>query len=542
LFTFGKYNFSYTKLAMNNILKLKDLVENDGIFNGINLITNHLTKKQGEPNLILFLQETDVNNNQITINENSTFIAEKILQKFYGNKNIGIIKLKYGDIIVNESNFEFYIYQNDVEQTIIPASNFLIIRPSLGYLRSFILNDIGKAILKAELKKIYNTETNDKIELIENITIPDNLSDIENIKNEGISLDKRPIEDLELINIQQGLMTLANILTRIRYNEININTESYFQRKASLWEKDIKSRFIEALIVQQPIPAFYFDATNKDKWLIVDGLQRISAMKEYCNDEFALEDLYYLPQSFEGKKFSELPRSAQRSIEEYEVIAYRILKPTPETVKYKIFRSINTSALRLENQEIRHALNYGKATEWVKKLADLTIFKKVVPLTPKSVSRMEDRELALRYLAFRITHYEDYKPTMTEFLDNAMSSIKTVSDNQLQQYCDDFGEALFCIDRIFGEKAFKRNKFGEGTDKFTNILFEIWVYGFAILTDKQREILMKRRNIITSRVKDLLKKSNFVEAIDVEKAYNITSVKIRFKTIEQFLTEIINAK
>ncbi len=181
-------------------------------------------------------------------------------------------------------------------------------------------------------------------------------------------------------------------------------------------------------------------------------------------------------------------------------------------------------------------------TDWSKKLADLAIFKTVVPLTPKSVSRMEDRELVLRYLAFRITHYEDYKPTMTEFLDNAMSAIKTISDSQLQQYCDDFGEALFCIDRIFGEKAFKRNMFGEGTDKFTNILFEIWVYGFAILTEKQREVLMKRRNIITNKAKDLLKKSNFVESIDAEKAYNITSVKVRFKTIEQFLTEIINAK
>jgi hypothetical protein len=58
-----------------------------------------------------------------------------------------------------------------------------------------------------------------------------------------------------------------------------LNVENYFQRKSGLWTDNIKSRFIEALIVKQPVPAFYFDATDDNKWLIVDGLQHLSAVK-----------------------------------------------------------------------------------------------------------------------------------------------------------------------------------------------------------------------------------------------------------------------
>ena len=45
-----------------------------------------------------------------------------------------------------------------------------------------------------------------------------------------------------------------------------------------------------------PLPAFYFDATDEDEWLIIDGLQRVSTLKEFVVDKsLKLQELEFLP-------------------------------------------------------------------------------------------------------------------------------------------------------------------------------------------------------------------------------------------------------
>lgn len=77
-------------------------------------------------------------------------------------------------------------------------------------------------------------------------------------------------------------MTLDALIKRIQNEEIEFDTS--FQRKAGLWSKDKKancwSRFLRI-----PLPAFYFDATDEDEWLIIDGLQRVSTLKEFVVDK-----------------------------------------------------------------------------------------------------------------------------------------------------------------------------------------------------------------------------------------------------------------
>jgi hypothetical protein len=36
---------------------------------------------------------------------------------------------------------------------------------------------------------------------------------------------------------------------------------------------------IESILLKLPLPVFYFDVSNSDKWEIVDGLQRISTIE-----------------------------------------------------------------------------------------------------------------------------------------------------------------------------------------------------------------------------------------------------------------------
>ena len=76
-----------------------------------------------------------------------------------------------------------------------------------------------------------------------------------------------------------------------------------FQRKEGIWTKTAKSRLIESLLVQIPLPAFYIDATNDDKWLVIDGVQRITTCKEFVTDQsFTLNGLDFFT-DLHGKKY-----------------------------------------------------------------------------------------------------------------------------------------------------------------------------------------------------------------------------------------------
>ena len=515
------------------------------IYEGVKIIDNHYYKKKElNDDLILCLQSNDFKNNILTINENTKFIKQSNFQRYYSG-NLSRLLLSYNDILYNKKYHNLYLIEQDFKYKILSTNEFLIIRPN-SFLTNFVKDLNGNKYLTEKIKKIYNEEYSKKIELIEKIYIPKDFSEVEDILY--IRPDKKRLTDLKKINIKQGLMTLDKVIKRIKYGEINVDTGKYFQRRDNLWSAEVKSRFIEALIVRQPVPAFYFDATEEDKWLIVDGLQRLSAIKEFVTDKtLRLTDLYYLSdEEFENNTFDEIPRYAQRNIEEYEIIAYKIESPTPKEVKLKIFRSINTSALILSNQEIRHALNHkineddkSSPSQYLEELSKASIFKTILKINNIKDSRMQDRELALRYLSFRIIPYQNYTPKMTEFLDDAMTKIYRISPDDLEKYKKDFGEALFTINEIYGVTAFRKSMFGIKSDEFINNYFETWTYIYSIITDKHREKLKRKKIIVKRETKKLIENHHFKNAIETKPAYTIKNVNIRFSVVKDFILKLV---
>ena len=95
------------------------------------------------------------------------------------------------------------------------------------------------------------------------------------------------------IRVKTKLMTMDLLLKRIKYDEIDLAPE--FQRHADIWNEKNQSRLIESLLIKIPLPTFYIDATNDNKWLVIDGLQRISTFKKFILDkQLILTDLQFL--------------------------------------------------------------------------------------------------------------------------------------------------------------------------------------------------------------------------------------------------------
>ncbi len=383
-----------------------------------------------------------------------------------------------------------------------------------------LLNDLGE----------YSDEQYDKIiELIEENHI--NLV-VDSTEQKSIVLDSSKI------SIVPKTLSVEAIVKKLKYKEIDLDTE--FQRKRSLWTKTVKSQLIESLMIQLPIPPMYFDARDTNKWKIIDGLQRLCTLNEFLLEhKWKLTNLEYLA-DYNNCSMDDLPRIYQRRIEEGQLAFYLILPETPEGVKYSLFKRINTPGLKLEPQEIRHALFQGKATELLKELAETELFRKATGNDVQS-SRMQDREMVLRYLALHYLGANEYKNcSIDEYLNTAMVFLNEQDNNFLKQCKELYFESLNCIYQIFGKYAFRRiSKLRQQDLKPINTaLFEGWLNGVSNLSSEERELLLQKKDDVKNLyIEELDKKSSFYSDIGSGKYRSFIR---RNETIQKMIEEVLN--
>jgi len=340
------------------------------------------------------------------------------------------------------------------------------------------------------------------------------------------------------IDISVEQQNIDFLIGKLEDEEIDLNTE--FQRSGDLWDDSKMSRLIESLMVRFPIPGFYFDITDKNNWQVVDGLQRLSALKKFViKNKLKLQKLDFFKE-IEGKNFKDLSdddvyKHLIRTMKRTQIVLYFIRPGTPKPVKYRLYERINTGGLKLNSQEIRHALNQGEAANYVVELAKLPVFKNVVRI---STSRMLDRELALRYVAFRETPYNRYKPLLSEFLDEAMEKIASFSEYHKKELKQDFIKSLTTAKEIFGEKAFRNTT--SSNARFNRALFEIWTVNLSQLTDEERRLLVLNKALLTSGFELLLDKNQvFCDSIS-KGTSQFQAVKNRFSEIEQLIERVLD--
>jgi hypothetical protein len=343
--------------------------------------------------------------------------------------------------------------------------------------------------------------------------------------------------DPNKINIITREPTIEQLLRRIDEKTLDLSPD--FQRHADLWKDDVKTRLIESIIIRIPLPALYIDATNEESWLVVDGLQRLSALRQFVSNQLKLTGLEYLTE-LEGKTYKELDRRYQRRIEETQVTVYLIEKGTPDEVKYNIFKRINTGGKPLVTQEIRHALNPGQVLKLLKELANCLEFTNLVSLGTERKKRMDDREFVLGFLAVMLGDYRDYeKKGRNAFLDEAMKKINELSNNEIKQIENKFKKTLVACGEIFGNEAFRKPKKTNRTPPVSKALFEAWCGNISKLSDADIEILKVKKE-------DLIKKfTEYAADSDPEFSKSISQaaqkISYRFTKIQEIIEEVLTS-
>jgi hypothetical protein len=377
-------------------------------------------------------------------------------------------------------------------------------------------------------------------ELLQNILAHFNKKGIEiiysDIEPDSVEKYESGIEpfDPTKINIRMDRMTIDSIVKRIANEEFEFDSE--FQRKAGLWSKVQKSQLIESMLLRIPLPAFYFDASDDDKWLIIDGLQRISTIRNFMVDKNMILTGMEFFADLDGGSFDSLPRFLQRRIEETNIIAYIVDPSTPLNAKFNIFKRINTGGLTLEPQEIRNALFQGVAARFIRELSETDVFR-VATCGSIPSERMLDREYCLRYIAFNYLPLEDYNGVTDDFLNIAMSKLGKMTENELREIKRDFERALTDCYAILGNHAFRKMAIDGRRRPINKTLFEGWTYCISRLNQNDIDVLKLHKENIKTKFIELCEENLFLNAL---KASDRGSLNTRIHKIENLINGVIH--
>jgi Protein of unknown function DUF262 len=376
-------------------------------------------------------------------------------------------------------------------------------------------------------------EKNDSAHDIEDGRVPDVEDDIES--EETIT---RPFDPTK-IRVETRQLSIDTLISRMENKEITLQPE--FQRN-EVWRDGARSRLIESILIRIPLPAFYMDATDEEKWLVVDGQQRLSTLRRFIIEKsLRLRGLEFL-QDLDGLGFDELPRTYQRRIKETNVTVYLIERGTPTQVKINIFKRINTGGLPLSAQEIRHALNGGPVTVMLKELAESPEF---LNATSWGVSpdRMSDREYVARFLAFLIEPPSGYNAQeFDSFLSDIMSRINEFSDEQRDLLRNRFYRAMRLAESVLEKHAFRKRYSEDENERrkpVSKALFEAWSVNLDALSDAEADRLVQQKNQIWPKFVELMNNRSFDQAVS-QGTGDPQRVRLRFAAIRELLQDVLS--
>ncbi len=335
----------------------------------------------------------------------------------------------------------------------------------------------------------------------------------------------------ESIEIGEEPFSVYEYLRQLEKGKIVIQPD--FQRN-QVWSNVQKSKFIESIILNFPLPPIYLNETKEAKYIVIDGLQRSTAIQQFYKGEFPLQDIEALPK-YNGLFFKGLPETLQSKFEDKKLTVF-VLKPsTPMVVIYDLFNRINTGGTMLNRQEVRNCIFIGKSTRLLKELSEQDYFQEAIYWGVKS-TRMKDREVVLRYLAFKWFDYQnDYTGDMSEFVETAMKKINKAEDEIIEDMKLDFRRVMEWSYSIWGRANFRiPTDYTRGTIN-TAILETVCNF----LSSKSDTFIEKNREIIKTNYSALIENTVYFEAV-TKSTGNKIKVLDRFRIVHEILNQNIN--
>lgn len=185
-----------------------------------------------------------------------------------------------------------------------------------------------------------------------------------------------------------------------------------FQRE-EVWRPEDKTRFIDSLVKQLPIPSMCFSLDYKtQKWKVIDGLQRMTSIVKFLSDaDWRLSSLTDIHPKLSGRRNTDLKNGDEESRRLYSrvedltipttVIRCDYTQKSHMNYLFTIFHRLNSGGVRLNNQEIRNCIYSGVFNTALKEFDSKNLdWQKVKNRIWGKMHRFKSVEVLLRILAF----------------------------------------------------------------------------------------------------------------------------------------------
>ncbi len=288
--------------------------------------------------------------------------------------------------------------------------------------------------------------------------------------------------------------SLAGILTMLQETvepegdlggakEARYKLDPEYQRRHR-WNVQRKSRLIESFLMNVPVPPVFLYERDLARFEVMDGRQRLTTLREFYSDKFALEGLQYWS-DLEGRTYSQLPSKVRDGIDRRYISSIILLKETAATeeqaamLKKLVFERLNSGGVELSSQETRNAVYNGPLNQLCLTLSENKTFRRMwgIPLDPpaeeddepddsdvidewsntgkRMFEKMEDVELVLRFFAYRqISSFKAGLNKISEFLDRFMVGGNRFPTDVLATYREMFESNVSFLWDCLGAEAY----------------------------------------------------------------------------------------
>lgn len=312
-----------------------------------------------------------------------------------------------------------------------------------------------------------------------------------------------------------------------------------FQRNY-VWDIRRASKFIESLVMNLPVPQIFLYESERNKFKVIDGQQRLMTIYYFIKKRFPLkEKRMELRRIFDkegrvpsdvladDKFFSDFELKLESNVEgvtsklnglNYETlrdyktsfelrtirnIIVKQTKPDDDSSMFEIFTRLNTGGVNLTPQEIRACMFHSDFYDILHKINLDERWRKIIGSKDADL-HLKDVEILLRSFAMLL---KDYAPPMTKFLNTFSKERKKETCKNLDYYEKLFNSFLDSCSEL-REKAF----FGK-TGKFNISLFEAVFYAICEKSYKKQSLVEVK--IKAGKLNRLKKDTKFTEASQV---------------------------